>query len=375
MACNDESFMSVALELAARGCGAVEPNPPVGAVIVRDGVEIASGWHGRFGGPHAEIEALSAASQAGTDVRGATMYVTLEPCRHHGKTPPCTEAIISAGVARVVVAMLDPDEKVSGAGVRTLRQADLEVDVGICEAPARKLLRAYIKLRTTGRPWVVCKWAQTADGFLAWPAGATKSGEEARWVSGPQSRARVHELRGMCDGICVGVETVLADDPLLTNRSSVGYQPARVVLDSKLRLPLSSRLVGTVNLSPVIVATTTAVDPSRPQVQQLIEAGVEVLAVGEGRSGRVDIAALLDELGRRQWTRLLVEGGAGVLESIIGGGLADELIVFVAPEKVGEAPPDLPKFDIVALAAEMGLSPQQQQRFGEDVMLRYILGG
>ncbi len=170
-ASQDERFMRAALELAARGRGAVEPNPMVAAIIVREGDQIARGYHKQFGGPHAEIEALRAAKASGAAVKGATMYVTLEPCTHHGKTPPCTDAIVEAGIARVVVGMIDPDEKIAGSGIEQLRQASVEVTVGVCEVDVRKLLRAYRKLRSERRPGVICKWAQTADGFLATPAG------------------------------------------------------------------------------------------------------------------------------------------------------------------------------------------------------------
>jgi diaminohydroxyphosphoribosylaminopyrimidine deaminase/5-amino-6-(5-phosphoribosylamino)uracil reductase len=247
----DESFMRRALDLARKGLGEVEPNPMVGAIIVRDGRILGEGWHQKFGGPHAEVEALSAAKTAGRDVRGATMYVTLEPCSHHGKTPPCTSAVLAAGIGRVVVAMEDPDEHVRGRGLAQLREAGVEVKCGLCEAEARELLAAYIKLRTRRRPWVICKWAQTADGYLALPAG------EGRWISGEQSRQKVHELRACCDGICVGSGTVLADDPLLTNRSGRGRQPVRVVLDARLRTPSDSRLIATASaVSPVLLVTT-----------------------------------------------------------------------------------------------------------------------
>ena len=324
----DEQFMRVALECAARGRGAVEPNPMVGAVIVRDGVEITRGWHGAFGGPHAEREALAAAAASGADVTGATMFVTLEPCCHTGKTPPCTDAILEAGIARVVVAMTDPDENVSGRGIDVLREAGVDVAVGVCEAEARKLLAAYVKLRTQGHPWVICKWAQTADGYLALPP------RQGRWISGQASRTRVHEIRSWCDGILVGAGTVLADDPLLTNRSGAGKQPVRVVLDSHLRTPPDAQLVRTAGESPVIVVTSSAAPVDRAEV--LRDAGVEVLEL-PSRDERVDLDALLDELGRRRWTYLLAEGGTTVLESFILGGFADELLVFIAPIEGGGA--------------------------------------
>lgn len=367
--------MRIALACAAAGRGAVEPNPMVGAVVVREGREIARGHHEHFGGPHAERVALAAADEAGQDVRGATMYVSLEPCRHHGKTPPCTDAIIQAGLARVVVAMVDPDEHIAGAGIAQLRTAGLDVAVGTCGDDARRLLAPYVKLRTLGRCWVICKWAQTADGYLALPAG------EGRWVSCRESRDDVHDLRGLCDGVLVGVETVLADDPLLTCRAAEGdthaRQPARVVLDSHLRTPPDSRLVQTADLSPVIVATTHAAMDRMPQrAAELSARGASVLAVGED-GGRVSIPALLDELGSRQWTYLLVEGGPTVLDSFVGAGLADELMVYVSPRRLAddglaaEEANSLPRYDVATVAQVSGLAPDRRESFGVDTLLHY----
>jgi len=366
-ASEDGQFMAAAIQCAANGRGQVEPNPMVGAVIVRDGVEIARGYHGQFGGPHAEIEALRAAARAGMDVRGATMYVSLEPCCHRNKkTPPCTDALIAAGIARVVVAMEDPDANVAGRGLGTLRDAGITVECGLMEPRARDLLRAYIKLRTQHRPWVICKWAQTADGYLALPAG------EGQWISGPDSRRRVHELRAGCDGICVGVQTVLADDPLLTNRSGAGREPVRLVLDSNLRTPLGCELVSTARQWPVIVACTPGAIERQPAAVEALEArDVELLGLPAGERG-VDLPSLLDELGRRAWTYLLVEGGPEVLDSFVSAGLADELWVFVAPRRVADAA-DLPRFDIAELQRRSHLGQADTQRLGEDTLLRYVL--
>jgi len=366
----DDTFMRRALELATRGLGAVEPNPMVGAVIVAAGREIACGWHRAFGQPHAEREALAAAAEAERDVRGATMVVTLEPCSHHGKTPPCTDALIAAGIARVVVAMVDPDDRVAGRGIAQLRAAGVAVDVGVCEPAAREMLAAYVKLRTTARPWVIAKWAQTADGYLALPAG------QGRWISGEASRRKTHELRGICDGICVGSGTVLADDPLLTNRSGAGRPCARVVLDGRLRTPTDCRLVASASSGPAVIVATTAraLAAGAARAADLRRRGVELLALPAGEGGRgVDLAALLDELGRRQWTRLLVEGGAGVLEAVTGARLADELWAFVAPHRVGKAGRNLARFDIETVRATLGTSGGSAEQLGADTLLRFRL--
>ncbi len=380
----DEKFMAVSLEAARLGRGSVEPNPMVGAVIVRDGVELARGHHVRFGGPHAEIEAIAAARAAGHDLRGATIYVTLEPCCHHGKTPPCTKALIEAGFARVVAAMVDPDDRVAGKGLAELEKAGIATATGVLEQQARELLAAYIKLRTQHRPWVICKWAQTADGYLALPPKA------GRWVSCEQSRQEVHALRGECDGILVGVGTVLADDPLLTNRSGAGRQPARVVLDSHLRTPLSSQLIRTAGDAPVIIACPAkAAAANKAAADALRAASAQILELPAKDPHSLDpysinLASLLDELGRRQWTHLLVEGGVRVLESFIapvGLGvkadakpLADELLVYVSPTVVGPDAP-LPLFDVNDLLIQLHprLTVKERAQIGADLRYRIHL--
>src|SRR3954466_722160 len=226
------SWMERALALAERGRGAVEPNPLVGAVVVRDGTCVGEGWHQRYGGPHAEVHALAAAAEA---ARGATLYVTLEPCCHFGKTPPCTDAVLAAGVRRVVASMADPFPRVAGGGLDRLRAAGLEVEVGLLEDEARRLNAPYLKRLTTGLPYVTAKWAMTLDGKTAVASG------DSRWISGPRSRALVHELRGRMDAILVGIGTALADDPLLTARPPGPRVACRVVLDGAARLDLASR--------------------------------------------------------------------------------------------------------------------------------------
>ncbi|MBN1943156.1 MAG: bifunctional diaminohydroxyphosphoribosylaminopyrimidine deaminase/5-amino-6-(5-phosphoribosylamino)uracil reductase RibD [Phycisphaerae bacterium] len=359
---DEEMFMRRALALAERGRGAVEPNPMVGAVLVRGGQILAEGFHQRFGGPHAEIEALDAARQAGADPTGATMYVTLEPCCHHGKTPPCTDAILRARVGRVVAAMRDPDENVAGRGLAILRDAGVDVSLGLCESEARELLGPYIKLRTQHLPWCIAKWAQTADGFLALPNG------EGRWISSQESRRRVHELRSRCDGVLVGVGTVQADDPLLTNRSGQGRTPTRVVLDSHLRTPPACRLVQTANDAPLLIATIKQAAEERPEaVLALQRHGAEVLPLPADDDGRVSLPALLEELGRREWTNLLVEGGETVLRAFLAAGLFDELQVYVSPRLVG--PADLPRLNVEDVLAGGAFSVRQRISVGDDAFL------
>lgn len=315
----DDDFMGRALELAERGRGFVEPNPLVGAVVVRDGQIVGEGWHERFGGPHAEVNALAAAGDA---ARGATLYVTLEPCCHHGKTPPCTDAILRAGIKRVVAAMVDPFPEVACKGIETLRIWDVTVDVGTGVFESRELNRPYLTLLRLGRPYVHAKWAMSLDGKIATRTGHSK------WISGDAARRRVHELRGRMDAIIVGAGTERADDPLLTARPPGPRTPARVVLTTG-GLPPDCRLVKTLGEGAVIVATAGHVENP-----PYIPAGAEVLEL-PAEGGRPSVAALLQELGRQRMTNVLVEGGAAIFGSFHDAGLIDELHVFVAPKIVG----------------------------------------
>ncbi|MBI3822158.1 MAG: bifunctional diaminohydroxyphosphoribosylaminopyrimidine deaminase/5-amino-6-(5-phosphoribosylamino)uracil reductase RibD [Planctomycetes bacterium] len=316
---DDEIWMRRALQLAEQGRGRVEPNPLVGAVIVRDGKIVGEGWHQQYGQAHAEVHALAAAGDA---ARGATLNVTLEPCCHHGKTPPCTDAIIRAGIARVVPALEDQFPQVAGQGAATLRQAGIAVEFGVCALAARRQNAPYLKLLATGRPYVHAKWAMSLDGKIA-----TKTGD-SKWISNETSRRRVHELRGRMDGILVGIGTALADDPLLTARPAGSRTACRVVLDSHGRLPIDSQLVRTARQVPTLIATTR-------EAATLSAAGCEVLVLPPDDAGRPDIMKLLDELGRRRWTNLLVEGGSAVLGRFFDCDTVDEAHVFVAPKLIG----------------------------------------
>jgi len=319
----DQVWMRRALELAERGRGAVEPNPLVGAVVVRDGQVVGEGWHECFGGPHAEVHALA---QAGAAAQGATLYVTLEPCCHVGKTPPCTEAVLRAGVARVVAAMADPFPQVAGQGIARLQAAGVAVTVGVEEEAARRLNAPYLKLLATGMPYVYAKWAMTLDGKIA-----TRTGD-SRWISNRASRHLVHALRGRMDAIIVGIGTALADDPLLTARPPGPRTATRIVLDSRGRLPSESQLIRTLADAPVLLAVAEQADPET--MKRLRSAGCELLPLPV-QDGHISIPALLAELGRRRMTNVLVEGGAGVLGSFHDAGAIDEVHVFIAPRLAG----------------------------------------
>ncbi|CAN5909925.1 bifunctional diaminohydroxyphosphoribosylaminopyrimidine deaminase/5-amino-6-(5-phosphoribosylamino)uracil reductase RibD [soil metagenome] len=315
---DDLFWMRRALAEAALGLGFVEPNPLVGALVVSAGKTVGIGHHPYFGGPHAEVVALARAGEA---ARGATLYVTLEPCCHFGKTPPCTEAIIRAGIARVVAAMRDPFPRVAGEGFEELRDAGIVVESGLDEAASRRLNAPYLKRLATGMPYVTAKWAMTLDGKTACASG------DSRWISSTRSRGLVHELRGRVDGLLVGIGTAMADDPELTARPAGPRQAARIVLDPAARLPTASRLACTAHQAPVWVAVTDRAPLDRREALRSL--GCDLLEFpGEDR---VPILPLLAELGRRGQTNLLVEGGGRVLGAFLDAGQVDAVEVYMAP--------------------------------------------
>ncbi|MCX7703233.1 MAG: bifunctional diaminohydroxyphosphoribosylaminopyrimidine deaminase/5-amino-6-(5-phosphoribosylamino)uracil reductase RibD [Planctomycetota bacterium] len=323
-----EALMERAIRLAERGRGLVEPNPLVGAVLVKDGKVVAEGYHRKFGGPHAEVDALLKLKDRSL-ARGATMFVTLEPCAafEGKKTPPCVDALIAAKIAKLVVATEDPHPEVSGRSVRKLRKAGVEVSVGLLKEKARYQNAPYFKLIKTGFPFVTVKWAMSLDGKIA-----TRTGD-SKWISNERSREYVHELRGLNDAVVVGVNTVAADDPLLTPRlSRPRRQPLRVVVDSKGRIPLSSQIVKTAKEYPTFIAVTEAC-PER-KIALLNRAGCEIGIFG-GRKERVNLRALLLYFGQRRFTNILVEGGGTLIASFIEKKLYDRILAFIAPFLIG----------------------------------------
>jgi len=349
--------MRRALELAALGEGYVEPNPMVGCVIVQGAEIIGEGWHRRFGEAHAEIEALR---MAGSRAAGATLVVTLEPCCHCGKTPPCTRAILQAGIRRVVVARRDPFPPVDGGGLAELRSAGVEVEVGSLEAEARRLNAPYLKLLETGLPWVIAKWAMTLDGKTATRTGAS------RWISSEQSRRVAHALRGRVDAILVGRETALLDDPLLTARPRGARLALRVVADSLGSLPSESQLARTAREVPVMIA----VGPEAPEKdrRRLAGAGCEVF-VCRSTSHAARLDELLGELGRRRMTNVLVEGGGRLTGSLLDAGRIDEVHVFIAPKLIGgvAAPSPIAGEGLDDISQALVLESLEMQRAGPDV--------
>jgi diaminohydroxyphosphoribosylaminopyrimidine deaminase/5-amino-6-(5-phosphoribosylamino)uracil reductase len=320
----DADWMAIALAQARRALGRVWPNPAVGCVIVRDGVLLAAA-HTRPGGrPHAETEAIAEARAAGyaAALRGATAYVTLEPCSHHGRTPPCAEALIAAGIARVVSAVGDPDPRVSGRGLTLLRQAGLAVEEGVGGAGAAEINAGFFLRVRDGRPLVTLKLATSLDGHIATASG------ESRWITGAAARAQGHLLRATHDAVMIGIGTALADDPELTCRlpGMADRSPVRIVLDSSARLPVDSRLVGGARAVPLWLVVGSAADPAAPA--RLEAAGVTVMRVPTAADGRIDPAAACRALGERGLTRVLVEGGAAVAGAFVGRNLVDRLEVF-----------------------------------------------
>lgn len=356
--------MRRAMELALRGEGAVNPNPLVGAVIVRNGRTIGAGWHERWGGLHAERNALARCSESPS---GATMYVTLEPCCHHGKTPPCTDALIAAGIKRVVVGLMDPNPLVAGKGIAMLREAGIEVEGGVLEEELRYQNRVFLKYITTQRPWVVMKSAMTLDGKIA-----TRTGD-SRWVTGDEARQRVHEMRRSLMAILVGIGTVEADDPMLNCRlEGENRQPIRIVADSTARTPLSSQLVRTALEQRTIIAHTARAEQSR--LDALHKAGVETWCCAEER-GHLSMADLMQKIGATGIDSVLVEGGGELNASLLRDGLIDEAALFIAPKFVGGAQAKSPieGEGVERMAQAMELESLEVEHLGRDLLVHGLV--
>ncbi len=362
----DSRHMLRALELAERGRGFVEPNPMVGCVIVKDDVVVGEGWHERFGGPHAEVVALEAATR---NTKRAVLYTTLEPCCHQGKRGPCTQAIIPAGIRRVVSAMRDPYPEVGGKGLAELKDAGIEVEVGLHEDVARQLNGPYLKLLSTGKPWVIAKWAMTLDGKIATRGGYSQ------WISGSAAREVVQSLRSRVDAIVVGRRTAEMDDPLLTARPESGT-PARiatrVVVSSQARLSPGCQLIETAGDVPVLLACGP--EAQKRDIRRLAGKGVEVLPfLAETRYERT--LQLLDELGSRRMTNILVEGGSQLFGTLLDARQIDEVHVFIAPKLFGgeKALSPIGGAGIRDVSAALQLANMQVQTLGEDIYLHGYL--
>jgi len=319
----DVKYMSLALELAEKGRGMVEPNPMVGAVVVKNSLIVGKGYHQVFGGPHAEVFALNEGKE---DCTGATLYVSMEPCAHYGKTAPCVDAIIKAGIKEVVIAIIDPNPITSGKGMQKLHEAGIDVKVGVMESQAAKLNAPFLKLMQKGLPYVIVKWAMSLDGKIASHTG------DSRWISSEESREYVHKIRGQVDGIMVGINTVRRDNPLLTCRIKGGRNPRRIIIDSNATLSLNSRLINTIQESELFVAVSSNAPQER--VEKLRQVGCKIIRTSNV-NGLVDIKMLFQQLGKMNLTNILVEGGGRVITSVIEERLADKIMVFIAPILIG----------------------------------------
>jgi len=361
---DDKQYMKMALDLAAKGLGYTSPNPMVGAVIVKDNKVVGKGFHQAAGKAHAEVNAIDA---AGTSAEGATLYVNLEPCNHTGRTPPCTEKILAAGISRVVVAMEDPNPDVRGGGVAYLTSRGVNVTVGVCENEARQLNEIFIKYSKTKRPFAIIKCAATLDGRIA-----TRTGD-SRWVTGEASRNFVHQLRHAVDAIMVGIDTVVKDDPSLTTRLSgdlpdKSRDPVRVVLDTRLRIPEAAKLLRLESDSDTLIITGP--DVAGDKKTRIEKKGAKVMEAPV-KDGMIDLNGLMDNLGALELTSLLIEGGSRVIASVLAAGIADKIIFFYAPKILGgddgvpicQGPgPDL-------MDQSIPVKDVQVRRFGDDVMI------
>jgi diaminohydroxyphosphoribosylaminopyrimidine deaminase/5-amino-6-(5-phosphoribosylamino)uracil reductase len=360
---DDARFMRMALRLGRRGVGRTSPNPPVGAVVVAHGTVVGRGFHRKAGAAHGEAAALHA---AGARARGATLYVTLEPCAHHGRTPPCTQAVIASGVRRVVIGTRDPNPRVPGNGMRQLRAAGIEVSSGVLQAECDELLAAFRKHVTTGQPLVTLKLAASLDGRIATATG------DSRWITGEDSRRYVHRLRAEHDAILVGAETIIRDDPELTCRMRGGRNPWRVILDGRLRLPLQARVL--TNAAPAATLVITGHGVSAAKVRQVRERGVEVVSLA-AKAGRIPIARVMRELGKRNIMSVLIEGGATVATAALAAGVVDRMLVFLAPKLIGgDGRPMLETLGVRRVRDALAVGPLRVRRFARDVLIATQVG-
>jgi diaminohydroxyphosphoribosylaminopyrimidine deaminase/5-amino-6-(5-phosphoribosylamino)uracil reductase len=357
---DDAHFMRAALTLARRGLGTVWPNPAVGCVVVKDGEVVGRGWTQPGGRPHGETEALA---RAGERAKGATAYISLEPCAHYGKTPPCADALIAAGIARAVVAIGDPDPRVSGRGLARLRSAGIAVETGLCAKEAAEINAGFFSRIAVGRPLVTLKLAATLDGRIA-----TSSGE-SQWITGEAARNRAHLLRATHDAVMVGVGTVTADDPQLTCRlpGLAGRSPVRIVIDGGLRTPLTMKLVADAKKVPTWIVHRHGADAARRQT--LRDCGVELIEVPVSETVEMDLTIAFAELGKRGLTRVLVEGGSHLAGELLEEGLVDRLAWFHAPSLIGsDGLPAVEAFGVEALSAAPKFRRLSIETIGEDVL-------
>lgn len=362
----DEEYMKRALELAKNGTGYTNPNPLVGAVIVKDGIIIGEGYHFAYGGNHAEINAFL---NAKSDVKGATMYVTLEPCSHFGKTPPCANAIVQKGIKKVVIGLMDPNPLVSGRGIEILRDNGIEVVTGVLEEECKKINEVFLKYIITGRPFCILKTAMTLDGKIATSTGHSK------WITSEISRKYVHELRHRVAAIMVGIGTVIADDPSLTARieNKDAKDPIRIVVDSSARIPLDSKVLHLESKAKTIIVTTEKAEKDKLRI--LEEMGAEII-ITPLKNGRVDLTYLMQILGKRKIDSVLLEGGSDLNYSAIEDGIVDKINTFIAPKIIGgnKAKTPIGGLGKATMGEAIVIRDMEIYRFGDDLMIEGYLG-
>lgn len=362
----DKKYMKRALELAIKGKWKVKPNPMVGAVIVKESEIIGEGYHMMYGKEHAEINALKNATE---DVYGATMYVTLEPCSHFGKTPPCVDAIIKNKISKVIVGCLDPNPLVSGSGIKKLQENGVEVVVGILEDECKNLNEIFIKNITENKPFVTMKCAMSLDGKIATTSG------ESKWISGAESRKEVHKFRNEVSGIMVGVDTVIKDNPELTCRLENGKNPTRIIVDSNLRIPLESKVVEEVHIAKTVVVTTEKSDEAKLNI--LRNKGVDVI-ISSSKNGRVDLNSLMTTLSKNKIDSILLEGGASLNFSALNEDIVDKVQIYIAPKIIGgrEAKTPVGGSGVNLLEDAFKLKKLTTKSIGEDIFIEgYVRRG
>lgn len=355
----DEKWMKLALDLAKKGEGLVNPNPLVGAVIVKDDKVLGTGYHTKFGNPHAEVEAFKNAKES---VEGATLYVTLEPCSHYGKTPPCADLIISKKIKRVVVGILDPNPLVAGKGIKKIQEAGIQVTVGVLEEQCKNINEIFLKFIVNKKPFVLLKTAISLDGKISTNTG------ESKWISGEESRKRVHALRGKYASIMVGINTVLMDNPELTCRIEGKKSPIRVIVDSNLKIPLNSKIVKTAKEIPTIVATVNNFD--KIKMRELRTLGVNVIQIKE-KNGRVDLKELINEIGKRNIDSVLIEGGGTLNFSALDEKIVDKVQFYIAPKIIGgdKAKTSVEGLGIKRLKDAFRISNKEVSKVGDDILI------
>ena len=354
---DDNYYMRMAIRLAGKGIGKTNPNPMVGAVIVKDGKIIGRGYHKKCGDCHAEINAINNVKGS---IRGSTFYITLEPCSHYGRTPPCVDTLIKKKLERVVVGTPDPNPEVNGKGIKILRSKGIKVDVGILDTECRQLNEHYFKFIKSGIPYVSVKYAQTLDGRIA-----TKTGD-SQWISSEASRKYVHFLRSTNDGIMVGAGTVIADNPQLTVRHVKGKNPLRIIIDSNLRIPIKSSVLTDDNPHQTIIATTSNA-PAR-KITAIKKLGAEVLVVKKERNGKVSFSSLLKELGKREIMSVLVEGGSGMITALLKVNLVDKMIIPISPRILGKGLEAIGDLNINKIKDAIKFSSFKTMKKGDDII-------